>query len=248
MCRAKFSQYGFGKLVKTWKDFHKNLVKVLGLLLGFYVATLMVRWWKQITHLPRIEELAMALNGIIQPGDKGTHAALEFKKRLLRHALLSYTLMMITISPSMRKMYGNGDKIVEKGIATWDGAIKRLRKEQGSKLGWMDKWWLPINWCCHLVREESSGSKGHIPRESKEVLGRLIKFKDACAEVAEYTHNPLPAICSQAVYFVCWTFLILGACAHQPCNGGDTRSSWWILEVFQISKLFFNKKNNKIYD
>jgi hypothetical protein len=230
MCQIKLTQDGFEEFVKKWKDYHNNLVKILGLLLGFYVSTMMGRWWKQITNLPRIEDLAMALNGLIQPGIKGAQAALEFKKRLLRHALLSYTLMMITISPPMRKMYGTGDKIVRKGLATWDdGAINRLRKDQGSNFGWMDKWWLPINWCCQLVQEESGSDLLHVPRDGKEILRRLIHFKETCFEVAEYTHNPLPA--SQAVYFVCWTFLILGAFAYQPCNGGES-SSWWLLEVF----------------
>jgi hypothetical protein len=217
------------KFTTKWKGYHTSLVKVLGMFLGFYVKTMMARWWSQICHLPKIDTLCMTLNGLIHSGAKGEHSALEFKKRILRHCLLSYTLMMITISPSMRKMYGNGDRIVEKGIATWEGAIGRLRKDQGSKLGWMDKWWLPINWCCHLIRDES-GSDCHVPKESKELIGKLIKFKHICEEVAEYTHNPLPAICAQAVYLVCWGFLILGAFAYQPCNGNIT-SSWWILEV-----------------
>jgi hypothetical protein len=238
MCTVKLTQDGFEKLAKKCKSYNKPLVKVVTLLLGFYVSTIMARWWSQIVHLPKIEELAMALNGSIRPGEKGVQAALEFKKKLLRHALLSYTLMMITISPSMLKMYGDADKIVEKGIATMD-AIHQLKKDQGSKLGWMDKWWLPINWCCQLVREES-GLEGHIPRQSRAIIRKLIKFKETCAEVAEYTHNPLPAIGSQAVYFICWTFLILGAIAHQPCNARTTTSSWFLLEVFQI--YYFSKK------
>ena len=52
--------------VNNWKDDHKNMVKVLGFLLGFYTATVMSRWWSQITHMPMITDVTMVLNGIVK--------------------------------------------------------------------------------------------------------------------------------------------------------------------------------------
>ncbi len=63
-----FEQEGFKSAVKDWKDYHKSLVKILSLLLGFYVSTMMRRWWTQITHLPKIEDIAMTLNGLVISG------------------------------------------------------------------------------------------------------------------------------------------------------------------------------------
>ena len=105
------------------------------------------------------------------PGKKGRQSALDLKKRILRHCILSYTLLFITISPTLKKKYSSGEDLVIKGLASWDGAIARLKKDQGSNLGWMDKWWVPINWCCHLIRHES-GPDLHVPRESKEIINK----------------------------------------------------------------------------
>ena len=53
----------FCKSTQNWKSDHKNMVKVLGFLLGFYTATVMKRWWSQISHMPMITDVTMVLNG-----------------------------------------------------------------------------------------------------------------------------------------------------------------------------------------
>ena len=49
-------------------EYEKATIKVLALLLGFYVSTMMGRWWGQIVKLPHIADLAMELNGLVAPG------------------------------------------------------------------------------------------------------------------------------------------------------------------------------------
>merc|ERR1712079_250899 len=79
-----------------------------------------------------------------------------------------------------------------------------------------------------MTRDEL-GSDGHIPKEGKEALSRLIKFKEMLVTLIEFNRNPLPNICSTAVYVTCWLFLIMGAIAAQPCNDSH-HGHWWILE------------------
>ena len=43
------------------------MTKLLTFLLGFYVSTMMRRWWEQIRHLPSVENVALTLNSIIGP-------------------------------------------------------------------------------------------------------------------------------------------------------------------------------------
>ena len=47
------------------------MTKLLTFLLGFYVSTMMRRWWEQIRHLPSVENCALTLNSIIGP--QGIH-------------------------------------------------------------------------------------------------------------------------------------------------------------------------------
>ena len=38
------------------------------MLLGFYVSTMMNRWWSQLAKLPHLADVALSLNGITTPG------------------------------------------------------------------------------------------------------------------------------------------------------------------------------------
>ena len=55
---------GFCKSAEGWKADHESLVKVLTFLLGFYTATVMRRWWFQVSHMPMITNVTMILNGM----------------------------------------------------------------------------------------------------------------------------------------------------------------------------------------
>ena len=41
-----------------------------------------------------------------------------------------------------------------------------------------------------------------------------------------YSHNPLPGLCAQAVYFVFWSFLVFGAMNISPHNY-DSMGVWY---------------------
>ena len=67
-------------------------------------------------------------------------------------------------------------------------------------------------------KNQEQNPEGHLPYEGHEVILALIKFKEKLEHIAEYSHNPLPGLCTQAVHFVYWSFLIFGAMNFEPKN------------------------------
>ena len=63
-----FTKKGFRYHVKYMKEYEKATIKVLAMLLGFFVSTIMNRWWSQLIKLPQLNDIAMVLNGIVTPG------------------------------------------------------------------------------------------------------------------------------------------------------------------------------------
>ena len=63
-----FTQEGFIERVHVLHEYEKATIKVIALLLGFYVSTMMSRWWGQIVKLPHLSDLGMELNGLTVPG------------------------------------------------------------------------------------------------------------------------------------------------------------------------------------
>ena len=63
-----FTKKGYQDRVKDIHSYEKATVKVLALLLGFYVSTMMNRWWSQLVKLPQLGDVALILNGITSSG------------------------------------------------------------------------------------------------------------------------------------------------------------------------------------
>ena len=59
--------------VENFRTFEGNTKKVLTVLLGFFVATIVKRWWDQTSKIPRLEKLAISLNAIMQEGKTLTY-------------------------------------------------------------------------------------------------------------------------------------------------------------------------------
>ena len=54
--------------VENFRTFEDNTKSVIKILLGFFVATIIKRWWDQTSKIPRLEKLAISLNAIMQEG------------------------------------------------------------------------------------------------------------------------------------------------------------------------------------
>jgi hypothetical protein len=68
MCVQFFTKEGLKKTSEKIRDHERTIIKILALLLGFYASTLMRRWWGQVSKLPRLNDVAMVMNAIFQPG------------------------------------------------------------------------------------------------------------------------------------------------------------------------------------
>jgi len=185
------------------------------MLLGFYVATMMRRWWNQISALPDVKLLAMTLNGLVLPDSNDGEKELKLKKTILRYCMLSYTLLMAEITKPGKSKADLIDIVSEKSLI--------LPKEEVAFDGqdMAKHWWVPINWACKLVQMNLPMMK-----DAKEIIGQLNKFQNGLQKLLEYHENPLPALCAQAVHIMAWGFLIIGAFTDQSCEG--THHAAWI--------------------
>ena len=99
------------------------------------------------------------------PGQKGKDSAMKLKKTVMRYCLLSWTLLMSKISPILKAQYAinvDPDELLNKGLITPQEVDILTRKDETS-MAWLDKWWMPMNWCMLLINKELHES-GHLPR------------------------------------------------------------------------------------
>ena len=250
---AGFTQQIFKRETKQVAVAHKSYVKVITFVLGFYVATMMRRWWSQISKLPDITQVAMALNGFVQPNPDDSVEmirASNLKKDILRYCMLSYSLLMIELTrPSttpktwIAKVYVSLTKFYKRDQETRKAQIVDLDYVQGKNLLLpheaaffkdkdMDKfWWLPLHWACKKIQ----ANRGMID-SSYEVVNALKEFQHNLYCLLEYHMNPFPNICSHAVYVAAWVYLLLATYASQMVDKMeryDARA--WITSFFAVS-------------
>lgn len=109
--------------------------------------------------------LMLIILGIVLPGEKGPYSAMKLKRKLLRYCLLSWTLLMSKISPILKAKYANDadpNELLAKGLIT-PQEVKILTRNDNTSMAWLDKWWIPMNWCMLLINKELHES-GHLPR------------------------------------------------------------------------------------
>ena len=263
---AYLTQQLIKREIKQVASAHKLYTKVITFVLGFFVATMMRRWWSQVSNLPDIIPVAMALNASVKTEE--VQRAKKLKHDILRYCLLSYSLLMIEITrenttPKVRisKFYkwttdiwknianifrsGNesNEEKFNKSLCLKDITKGLLPAHEKSffegKEKYMAKYWgIPLNWACKKIQDNHD-----IMNHSYEVIDALTKHEHNLQSILEYHMNPFPNICSQAVHLAVWLYLLMSTYASQFCNGGKHHWMWLIFGV-SLKKSF---RRNKYY-
>ena len=81
---------------------------------------------------------------------------------------------MTQVSSSMKTEYGNTKTILEKGLATKEELLKLNPEVEhdpsiSTDENWLAFWWIPLNWCCQMIRDEEHIKEGNLPRSEKEI-------------------------------------------------------------------------------
>ena len=91
-----------------------RITKLLTFFLGFYVSQIMGRWWKQVTANPSMENVCLALNGIVYSTTESKERIAEdekkFKQKIARYCLLSWTMCFSNFSQCL-KDHLNDEKV-----------------------------------------------------------------------------------------------------------------------------------------
>ena len=232
----------FKEDVKAMSGLHKSFTKVITFVMGFFVATMMGRWWSQISKLPDIASVAMSLNAFVHPKPNETDNAKKLKHSILRYCMLSYSLLMVEITrpPTSRKVFISRvqawfhklfrmDIHAKKNVIYEDVIAKKLLLPHEQSLfdgKDLDKyWWVPMNWACKLVQ-----TNHEMFQHYEEVIHALTKYQHNLQSLLEYHLNPFPKVCGQAVHVAAWVYLFLSTFTTQTCDGKH-EWYWFIISV-----------------
>ena len=245
------SKEAFRLAVKDSNEKWTIITEVMGIFLGLFVASMMSRWWAQVSSMPDISPVAMVLNCWVLSGE----GSLELKKTILRYCLLSYNAVMIQISP--REIIKSEQSYWswlccccsdgrEEGIGTPDKYDLILSKDAHQvkieeamlidKLNNSRYWFVPINQACTLIRDRPK----LIP-DATDVMAAIMKYQNSLGNLIQFDENPFPPLCVNAVNLISWVYLSIGAFAVQHCDSFSTPENlgdWFWVNIKPDSYLY----------
>lgn len=224
----RYKKYGCMNYEATFASFAQKemaFTRILTFLLGFYVSFTINRWWRQITSIPSIDGLCIALGSFIwvDPSKKEDEVCIkegctikEFKHTITRYCLLSWTMVMSTVDQPSADEFKNPIDFNQKGLLTYEEYI-RLKTNKGGDT-WKSKWALPLIWAGSMLCEASQKTKdANFVRikEIKEIMGTIQNFQDRLSDVLRYDENQVPDMIVQAIRLATYFWIFMGIFASQ---------------------------------
>ena len=67
--------------------------------------------------------------------------------------------MSISDDKYFKQVFNTGKDLIEKGLTDNDELERLGYYSSNGETTWMQKWWIPINWCCRQVQKEQLSGK-----------------------------------------------------------------------------------------
>ena len=199
--------------------------KILTLLLGFYVAFTVERWWRQVSLLPRMDPICLTLEGCMwwDPGKNESEVFIEkdlnviqFKKTIARYCLLSFTMCMSTISKPLRKKFRR-PRDFNKALLLSIDEYNILKSKYGGD-GWKTKWSVPLLWANAMINRACNRpqDKDSVKfRFTREILKELKIFQRSLRDLSDYNTYHVPNLVIRGITLGIWFWFGMGIFASE---------------------------------
>jgi hypothetical protein len=221
----------FKKLQTQEKDF--NILNIF--LLGFYVSFLMARWWQQVSGIPKLNSVCIQLHAhtMFNVSDRKNATNLgiehEFKNKVARYCLLSWTMCLSDLSLKLRSKFKSKMEYINKGLIT----LKEYNQiTQGTHEVTVEefssKWFIPLNWAALSINKVTMDTNNTLLKENKDLLREILRMQNKLERLTRFKSNPMPHTICQIIKIVVWVHLGCSIIVYQgtvvcgkQINGGS---------------------------
>lgn len=192
--------------------------RVITFLVGFYVSTIVKRWFDQIKLVPSPDNVCLFLGAMVHFKPNYAKEELVLKKKIIRYLHLSWVLALSSLCPNLFQFAVNpmqcpGKEMMKPNEVAQLQPYPVKRKKNLKLINQKGiRWFLPLNWAIIEINkscnEENPDKK--ITKDPKDLVGQILKFRTDLEHLREYGENPLPIIFSYAVWLCIIGWLSMG--------------------------------------
>ena len=198
--------------------------KILTLLLGFYVAFTIERWWRQVSLLPRIDSICLTLEGCVwcDPRKKEIDIlvpeeginVIQFKQTVARYCLLSFTMCMSMISQPLRKKFRKPQNFNQALLLSFE-EYNVLKSKYGGD-GWKTKWTVPLLWANSMICRASAEPKDDLKfKYTREIIRELKIFQRNLRDLSDFNTYHVPNLVIRGITLGIWFWFCMGIFASE---------------------------------
>ncbi|CAD5228193.1 unnamed protein product [Bursaphelenchus xylophilus] len=209
-------------ILEMTQKFDKQLDWIpLQFMLGFFV-TIVVDRWKHIFHnIGFIDNAALRL-ATYMDGEDPYHKTV--RRNIIRYMCLSQILVLRDIAVPVRKRFPTYEAIVEAGFINKSELENFRRLDNG-----FARYWVPINWCYHLVREQREKQNFPCDLFCHSVVEELRTFRENLQQLTNYDWVPVPLAYPQVVFLAVRVYFIICLFSRQYTTRPDFSTEWYVI-------------------
>lgn len=182
----------------------------LSFVLGFYVSIVMTRWWNQYTSIPWPDSIAVFVSANVHGQDERGRV---MRRTVMRYVCLCLTMVLINISPRVKKRFPKLNNLVEAGLLVENE--KLIMESLNEKFPRHSKHWLPIVWASSIITRARKEGRIRDDFAVKTIIDELNKFRGQCGLLISYDTISVPLVYTQVVTLAVYSYFLTSVMGTQ---------------------------------
>ncbi|XP_055590759.1 bestrophin-4-like [Uranotaenia lowii] len=221
----------FESIVKYCKTYLKLIP--LSFILGFYVASVMKRWWKQYRTIPWPDGIAVFVSADIHGQDERGRV---MRRTIMRYVCLCLTMVFANISPRVKKRFPTKKHFIEAGLLNENEYL--IMDELDNNFPKYPKHWMPIVWAASVVTRARKEGRIRDDYAVKTIIDELNVFRGQCGLLMSYDMISLPLVYTQVVTLAVYSYSLTSVISTQWVDARQVDGSDQIGNIEQYFPIF----------
>ncbi|CAG0895052.1 unnamed protein product [Darwinula stevensoni] len=207
----------FEKAVLYCRDFNSNIP--LTFVLGFYVTTVINRWWGLWNTLPWPDDVIHYLTTYLNGQDERSKL---MRRTILRYVNLGTICCMRYFSSRVKKRFPSMRSLVEAGLM--EESERRMMEVMGgdSSDSLRSMFWIPHTWATRIAHQAREENRIQSDLGLRGIVDAVTAVRRTCAMCQHVEFIEVPVVYSQVVTIATYSFYCALVLGSQSIDGDDS--------------------------
>jgi hypothetical protein len=175
----------------------------ISFVLGFFVSTIMTRWWSQYTTIPRPHGTAVYLSASLQGNDDMGKA---LRRTIVRYTCCAITMVFRRLSPRVLKRFPNESDLIDAGLIDENeyAILHNISENHPGNPSYV----VPLVWATTIVTKSQKIKRITSEYATKTIIDELNNVRTRLATLINYETVNISLVYSQVVTLAVYSYFL----------------------------------------